>query len=380
MTEHEQRHAAYLEQVRAKYDADQLKALKAKGHTFPGGTSYPVDDLDDLAKAVKAVGRGGADHDAIRKYVIGRAKALGASDQIPDSWNADGSLKSANSADPAAPVKCATCDGSGKIMDGNRKCPDCNGPGEQRSRPTSEDYTVSEGLKNAKQALAGVKADQLADPDNKTDPDDGAVMAAIEKAEAALDEAIVAQGKDGKYEPEPARSANPATAKRAFSSLIERPPAHKGEFQVRMDDGENENATTARFVGYASTTGVPYSVRDWLGEYQETILPGAFAKTLREQSNVPLLFNHDGIPLASTASGTSRLSEDKTGLRNEADLDRRDAVTNSVCVQLSRGVLDKMSFSFAAVKDSWNEAYDDRGVSEARLYDASPPPWGRVHR
>jgi HK97 family phage prohead protease len=164
-------------------------------------------------------------------------------------------------------------------------------------------------------------------------------------------------------------SRNWATAKRAFSSLVEQPPAHVAEVQVRLDAGEDPNI--GHFVGYASTTGVPYSVRDWLGEYDETILPGAFAKTLREQTDVPLLFNHDGIPLASTASGTSRLSEDSVGLRNEAELDRRDALSNSVCVQLSRNVLGKMSFSFRAVKDTWNDAYDSRGVSEAALYDSS---------
>lgn len=164
--------------------------------------------------------------------------------------------------------------------------------------------------------------------------------------------------------------SNFATAKRTFSSLVEQPPPLAGEFQVRMDTGTDDDSI-AHFVGYASTTGVAYEVRDWLGEYRETMLPGAFAKTLREQSNVPLLFNHDGVPLASTGSGTSRLSEDKVGLRNEADLDRRDALTNSICVQMERGVLSRMSFSFRGVKDSWNDTYDERGVAEAALYDSS---------
>ena len=241
---------------------------------------------------------------------------------------------------------------------------------DQRDQPTSEDWKVAQGLKELKGAVSQVKADQLMDPDNKTDPDDAAVSAALDDVEAAVDKAIVAQGKDKQWEPEEAKSAkNWATAKRAFSSLIEQPPAHVGEIQMRLDGADD--SPLARFVGYASTTGVPYSVRDWLGEYMETILPGAFAKTLREQGNVPLLFNHDGIPLASTGSGTSRLSEDAKGLRNEADLDRRDALTNSICVQLQRGVLDRMSFSFRATKDTWDDTYTDRGVNEAALYDSS---------
>lgn len=171
------------------------------------------------------------------------------------------------------------------------------------------------------------------------------------------------------YVPMQSNSAprNPATPKRAFSSLIEQAPAHTIDAQVRLADGD----ASAKFVGYASTTGVPYSVRDWLGEYDETIMPGAFAKTLREREDIPLLFNHDGVPMASTSSGTSLLSEDGEGLRNEADFDRRDALTNSICVQLQRKVLSKMSFSFRATKDTWNDTYDDRGVNEAALYDTS---------
>lgn len=245
--------------------------------------------------------------------------------------------------------------------------------GEQRDEPTPEDYGVMAALKEAKLMIAHAKGKQLADPDLKSDPDDQAVMAAIEEADSAIDKAIIAQSKDGH---EDARSASApvvssrewATAKRAFTSLVERPPSHTITAEVRM--GEDDGAA-ANFAGYASTTGVPYAVRDWLGEYEETILPGAFAKTLREQGDVPLLFNHDGVPLASTSSGTSRLAEDGTGLRNEADFDRRDALTNSICVQLERGVLNKMSFSFRAIKDAWNDLYDERGVGEAALYDTS---------
>jgi HK97 family phage prohead protease len=79
----------------AKYTADQLKALGAKGHAFKnaaGEWSYPIDDEEDLANAIRAVGRGGAEHDAIRRYIMGRAKDMGKADAIPDSWQSDGSL------------------------------------------------------------------------------------------------------------------------------------------------------------------------------------------------------------------------------------------------------------------------------------------------
>jgi hypothetical protein len=77
---------------KAKYDADDLRRMAASGAAMKD-ESYPVADREDLDRAIRAVGRGGADHDAIRRHVIARAKALGASSEIPDNWLADGSLK-----------------------------------------------------------------------------------------------------------------------------------------------------------------------------------------------------------------------------------------------------------------------------------------------
>lgn len=99
MDTHEQRQAAYDLEVRAKYTQAQIDALGAKGEAYKnpdGHYSYPIADAEDLSNAIRAVGRGGADHDSIRKYVIGRAKALGKSSEIPENWNADGSLKEQN--------------------------------------------------------------------------------------------------------------------------------------------------------------------------------------------------------------------------------------------------------------------------------------------
>jgi HK97 family phage prohead protease len=86
----------------AKYTADQLKALGAKGQAFKnpdGSFSYPYADAEDLGKAILAVGRGGASHDALRKYIMARAKALGLTSKIPDNWNSDGSMRGAEMAE-----------------------------------------------------------------------------------------------------------------------------------------------------------------------------------------------------------------------------------------------------------------------------------------
>lgn len=108
-----------------KYKQADRDDMAKSGAAMPDG-SYPIKDAEDLANAIHAVGRGNADHNAIRAHIIARAKALGLSSQIPDNWSADGSLKQSN----AMSKQCPTCDGTGKIKDGNVVCPDCEGTGE----------------------------------------------------------------------------------------------------------------------------------------------------------------------------------------------------------------------------------------------------------
>ena len=89
--------------LKAKYDADAQRRMLAEGHAMKGPDgqpSYPIGDDEDLKAAIRAVGRGGADHDKIRRYIARRARALGAAGSIPESWQADGSIKKAESMEP----------------------------------------------------------------------------------------------------------------------------------------------------------------------------------------------------------------------------------------------------------------------------------------
>lgn len=83
---------------KADLSAAGRKKAAASGAAMADG-SYPITTKADLRKAIKAVGRGGADHDKIRKHVIARARALGLENLVPDNWNPDGSLKDATKAD-----------------------------------------------------------------------------------------------------------------------------------------------------------------------------------------------------------------------------------------------------------------------------------------
>jgi ATP-dependent protease ClpP protease subunit len=104
--------AARAGQIRnEKYNADDRKRMATDGHAMPDG-SYPIADAEDLDNAIRAVGRGGSDHDAIRRHIIARAQALGLSSRIPDNWAGDGSLKESGAAenhiDPALPGAAST--------------------------------------------------------------------------------------------------------------------------------------------------------------------------------------------------------------------------------------------------------------------------------
>lgn len=235
---------------------------------------------------------------------------------------------------------------------------------------TPEDAEVLSDAVTALESLHATKKAQMDDPDTETDPADAAFCAHLESSITELKAAIVKQAVDmaGDDVATAGRSnTTPAVPKRSFSSLTERPIPNFA--QIRVGDLTSDATAGVPFVGYASTTGTAYSVRDWLGEYNETISPGAFAKTLREQESIPLLQNHDAnLVLANTSSKTSSLAEDANGLRNDANINPE---YTQLIVGMRRGDINKMSFSFRAIKDTWNDDYDDRSVNELALYDTS---------
>lgn len=66
------------------------KAAK-KGEALKDG-SFPIHDLEDLKRAVKAYGRA-KDKDKVRKHIIKRARALEATDSLPESWGVTAAVK-----------------------------------------------------------------------------------------------------------------------------------------------------------------------------------------------------------------------------------------------------------------------------------------------
>ncbi len=188
--------------AKAKYSAEDKRKMLAAGQAIEndaGEPSYMIGDKDDLGKAVRAVGRGGSDHDRIRAYVIRRAKALGASSMIPDNWNSDGSLKGdvAKEADVAdAVTKADPMDMAGDAV------------------------MLDEGMDGMDPTVPLAAPDEMA-PGDPTDPGSPA-WESIDAATAAKWAGILARAKNAlcmlaEREMLEAASADPSDAENAFS-------------------------------------------------------------------------------------------------------------------------------------------------------------------
>jgi HK97 family phage prohead protease len=130
-----------------------------------------------------------------------------------------------------------------------------------------------------------------------------------------------------------------------------------------MDDGEDD--WTVR--GYAAVFDSPSEPLP----FTEYVKRGAFKKTIKDRSDVRLLIDHTGVPLARTKSGTLTLTEDDKGLFMEARLDPANPDAVKIRSALKRGDLSQMSFAFETIKDSWNAERTVRELKEVRLHDVS---------
>ncbi|HZT90292.1 MAG TPA: hypothetical protein VFA12_20295 [Stellaceae bacterium] len=73
--------------IKRTFTAQQRREYARSGVAMKDG-SYPIANRADLERAIHAVGRGrNNSHEAIRRHIIARARALGATSMLPDDWN-----------------------------------------------------------------------------------------------------------------------------------------------------------------------------------------------------------------------------------------------------------------------------------------------------
>lgn len=167
-------------------------------------------------------------------------------------------------------------------------------------------------------------------------------------------------------EPNAGRSQKP----RLTRGGVERRDMLLQDIELRID-GDSGAPTVS---GYASVWDALSEVLfEWdTGKFRERFSAGAFAKTIREQ-NIPLLVEHVDLPLATTKAGTLQLAEDGHGLRFSSVLDPTDPDVQRIVPKMRRGDMNKMSFAFVPVRESWDEKAKPRlrTVIEAKLFDVS---------
>lgn len=138
-------------------------------------------------------------------------------------------------------------------------------------------------------------------------------------------------------------------------------------FQTREENGK-------RYLdGYFSVFNQPYEVvPGWI----EEIAPGAFSRTLRENKDVKVLWNHNSdFVLGSTENRTAYLSEDERGLHGPVEINEEDQDARNVYARVKRGDVRGCSFGFDI--RSMEEIWDDDGtyrtkLTDVELYEVSP--------
>lgn len=161
--------------------------------------------------------------------------------------------------------------------------------------------------------------------------------------------------------------------------------SHNGNFEAASDEDE-QNSLDTRFCDdleyRQSAGGEPHlvghaarfnSLSDDLGGFRELVLPGAFKRSLRENSDIRALVDHDPSKiLGRTNAGTLKVFEDKMGLA--VDIQPPDTQAGrDVATSIRRGDVDQMSFAFSVVSEDWEtkDSLDIRTLEEVRLHEVS---------
>jgi len=114
--------------------------------------------------------------------------------------------------------------------------------------------------------------------------------------------------------------------------------------ELRAKKGET------RVSGHAAVFDEWADIGGW---FEERVVPGAFDNVLED--DCVFLIEHKGLPLARTRSGTLSLSVDARGLFAETSLIDADPDVARILPKMSRGDLDKMSYSFRVGREEWDE-------------------------
>jgi hypothetical protein len=143
-------------------------------------------------------------------------------------------------------------------------------------------------------------------------------------------------------------------------------PRHRSRTQGGFASGEVRVTGETDQGMWVSGTAIVYGVRtvitDVFGEFGERIRQGAAAHLTG--SNVALLANHDGLPLARTTTSTLQLRDLPHGMDFRAVLDLEMPLAQDVISAIRTGNLSGCSFAFTVADggDTWNKSMSEREI------------------
>lgn len=150
--------------------------------------------------------------------------------------------------------------------------------------------------------------------------------------------------------------------------MIERRDISPKDLALRSEDAG------AIIEGYAAV----FNVRTVIWDFEESIAPGAFTRSIASGFNTRALFNHDpNYVLGCIKNGMLSLREDATGLWTET-IPPKSPIAESIVENVRRGDVTGMSFAFTVRKDEWifadsADRMDQRVITEVGiLYDVGP--------
>lgn len=130
--------------------------------------------------------------------------------------------------------------------------------------------------------------------------------------------------------------------------------------------------------GFGTVYEQPYQMWDAYGPYTEVVSAGAGETSLRTNPDVKYLFNHRGMPMASTRTQTLTLNETDEGLHTVATPLMSLATSVEVVLAVEAGLINEMSFAFMIVRGSWSPDYTEYRIHEYDIDrgDVSPVTYG----
>lgn len=138
------------------------------------------------------------------------------------------------------------------------------------------------------------------------------------------------------------------------------------DFEIRGEAGDG-----LTLEGYAAVFNTPTRIRDYLGDFDEVILPGAFARSIGESTPV-MQWDHGRDPAVGTApiGDIQDLREDDRGLYVRARLYDHPS-TERVRMAIRGRSVKGMSFRFGVPDkgDTWSKRTDGADLREIRDAD-----------